>query len=73
MSMNNKEEKKADFDAPVQSFKNKILVFLNKEKRPLMKRELLAKCKTKNDKEKKAFETAMQELKTEGFIFEKRK
>ena len=52
MSMNNKEEKKADFDAPVQSFKNKILVFLNKEKRPLMKRELLAKCKTKNDKEK---------------------
>lgn len=73
MSMNNKEEKKADFDAPVQSFKNKILVFLNKEKRPLMKRELLAKCKTKNDKEKKAFEAAMQELKTEGFIFEKRK
>lgn len=64
----NKPNKKAS----IRNFKNKILVFLNKEKKPISKKELAQKCKAdRNGKDK--FYIALEELIQDGLVMDKKK
>lgn len=59
--------------ASIRNFKNKILVFLNKNgKKPIPKKELASKCKADRDGKDK-FYIALEELLQDGLIMEKKK
>ncbi|MCD7801241.1 MAG: ribonuclease R [Ruminococcus sp.] len=59
--------------ASIRNFKNKILVFLNKNgNKPIPKKELASKCKADRDGKDK-FYTALEELTQEGLIMQKKK
>lgn len=57
----------------IRSYKNKILVFLNKSgKKPMLFKELAAKCRSKKGNQKE-FAQAVQELIESGMIFERKR
>ncbi|MGN0604944.1 MAG: ribonuclease R [Oscillospiraceae bacterium] len=57
----------------IRTYKNKILVFLNKSgKKPVQFKELAAKCRSKKSGQKE-FAQAMQELTETGMIFERKR
>ena len=59
--------------ASIRNFKNKILVFLNKNgKKPIPKKELASKCKADRDGKDK-FYIALEELLQDGLVMEKKK
>lgn len=58
--------------ASIRNFKNKILVFLNKEKKPIPKKDLAKKCKADHDGKDK-FYTALEELILEGLVMDKKR
>lgn len=65
-------KKKLNNKNTVKSFKNKILVFLNKEKKPIQRKELAQKCRAdKNGKD--SFYIALEQLIQDGQIMEKKK
>jgi ribonuclease R len=76
MSKSKKSKKnsssKPNKKASIKNFKNKILVFLNKEKKPIRRKDLAQKCKADRDGKDK-FYTALEELILEGLVMEKKK
>ncbi len=67
-----KSSSKLNHKATVKSFKNKILVFLNKDKKPIPRKDLAKKCRAeKNGKDD--FYIALEELIQEGQAVEKKK
>lgn len=65
-------KKKLNNKDTIRSLKNKILVFLNKEKKPISRKELAQKCRAdKNGKDN--FYIALEQLLQDGQVLEKKK
>lgn len=66
------KSKNSNKKSSIRGFKSKVLLFLNKENKPIPKKELANKCKvSKVDKDK--FYTALEELLSDGLIMDKKK